>query len=236
MLLLNGSSLSLDWCLLWFSRTDLDNCSLFTLLLGHDLLYLSVSDLLEHVFSGHLVDDRLLLFLYHLFCLDHTGLLFKEETVLVESVASFNLLEVWVRSVSKLLLPCIDPLLLQLLVVDQALLLASDPLGKLDLVVLDLEFVPCLEVLLSRRILPIKGLLKLSLSQSNLVVKLSKLVLDIFSLVLVIGQLLANSINLALSLLKSGLELIDLFIDRFPRIVENVELGLDFLSVDSILD
>lgn len=150
VLLLNWSSLSLHWGLLLFSSAYLDNGSLFTFLLGHDLLYLSVSDLLEHIFSGHLVNDRLLLFLNHLFCLNKTDLLLEEDTVLDESIAGLDLLEVWVRSVSELLLSGIDPLLLQLLVVDESLLFASDPLGKLDLVILDLVFVPCLEVVLSR--------------------------------------------------------------------------------------
>lgn len=111
-MLLNRSSLCLNGCLLWFSSTDLDNSSLFTLFLGHDLLYLSVSDLLKHIFSGHLIDDCLLLFLDHLFCLDKTDLLLEEKTVLVESLASLDLLEVWVRSVSELLLSRVDSLLL----------------------------------------------------------------------------------------------------------------------------
>lgn len=173
MVLLDWSSLNvLNRLLLRLSGSNLDYGSFLTLLLGHDLLYLSFLDLLQHVLSGHLVDDLLLLLLDHLFCLNEADLLLEEDAVLVESFAGLNLLEVGIGPVSELLLPRLDSFLLLLFDVDQALLLTGDPLGVSDLVVLDLELVPRLEVVLPSLVLQVEGLLQLSLGQGDLIVVL----------------------------------------------------------------
>lgn len=159
LMLLDRGGLSLSWLLFLGPGTDLDDGGLLAFLLGHYLLYLSVSDFLEHVLSRHLVDDLLLLFLDNLFCLNKANLLLKKQAVLVKSVAGLNLLEVWVGSVSELLLLGIDPLLLELFVFDQACLLASNPLSISNLVVLNLVLVSRFEVLLPGLILQVERLL-----------------------------------------------------------------------------
>ena len=216
-----------DWCSIGFLAllaTDLDDSGFLALPLGHDLLYLSISHLLEHIFFSHLVNDLLLLFLNYLFSLNESDLPPEELAVLHESVASLDLLKVGVGSVGECLLLCGDSLLLKLLGVDQSLLFASNALCILDLVLLNLILIPVLEVLLSGDILEVEDFLEVSLEQRDVIVELGELVLDVVPLVLVVVELLPERLDLELLGLETRLERVDQLGDLVALPVQHVQL------------
>jgi hypothetical protein len=151
------------------------------------------------LFLGKIVDDLLLLLLNDFLCLrTKPNLLLKKLAVGYKPFTRVKFLLEGVRSVSELLLSGLNTCLFGIISLLDSFFLSKDPLIVSHEIVLDFEFPFGLKELLSELILFGVMSLEIFLKLSDVCVKLVKLLLDVFPLVLGFIKLLPHTLNLSL--------------------------------------